>query len=158
MRGIKCLAVLGLVAGLGSTSLEAQKAPDLSGVWVLQIDKSDFGPLPPVESRTDSVDHKDPKLIIKRAVSAGGQLNVTTLTYGIDGKPYTNKVGPNEVTSTLHWEGAVLVSVSSVPNPEGQITITDRYEVSADGKTLTQRRTLSIQGQEAIQTFVLAKQ
>jgi len=158
MRGLKYPLAIALLAGLSSAPVSAQGAPNLSGVWVLQADKSDFGMLPPIESRIDSVDHQDPKLTIKRAVKANGQENVTTLTYGIDGKPYKNTVGPNEVTSTLHWEGQVLVSVSTAPSQAGELTITDRYELSADGKTLTQRRTLTAQGQDFAQTFVLAKQ
>jgi hypothetical protein len=133
MRGIKHLAVSILLAGLCTTSIQAQTPPDLSGIWVLQIDKTDFGMLPPIQSRVDTVDHKDPNLTIKRIVVANGQENATTLVYGIDGKPYKNMVGPNEYTSTLHWEGAVLVSVSTVPSPNGVVTFTDRYELSPDG-------------------------
>jgi hypothetical protein len=45
-----------------------------------------------------------------------------------------------------------------VTTPQGAATITDRYTLSADGKTLTQARTIAVQGQEIPQTLVLTKQ
>jgi hypothetical protein len=67
-------------------------------------------------------------------------------------------VGPSELTSTLRWDGVVLVMVSTVSTPDGEVTITDRYTLSEDGKTLTQARTISAQGQELSQKLVLARQ
>ena len=153
------LLALALAGSAATASAQSASAPNLSGTWVLQLDKSDFAGMQAPTSRTDVFDHQEPKLTIKRTVSANGQENSTTLIYGIDSKPYKNMVGPSEVTSTLHWEGSTLVSVSTVPNPQaGDVTITDRYDLSQDGKTLTQKRTFSAQGQELTQTMLLVKQ
>jgi hypothetical protein len=81
-----------------------------------------------------------------------------TLTYGIDGKPYKNKAGDNDVTSTLKWEGDVLVVESTVWAPQGEATIVDRYSLSADKKVLTQNRKISVPGQQIPHTIVLARQ
>ena len=154
--------LLGLVAVLslaGPIAAAAQAVPNLSGTWVLQADKSSFGMMPAPQSRTDVIDHQEPKLTIKRtATDANGQTTTTEFGYAVDGQPYKNMAGPTEVTSRLHWEGAILVSVSTATAPQGEVTITDRYTLSEDGKTLTQQRTLSIAGQEIAQTIVLAKQ
>jgi hypothetical protein len=155
---LRSFVALAVVAGATAPLSLAQTVPNLSGTWVLQVDKSDFGMAPAPTGRTDVIDHQEPKLTIKRTVTANGQENSSTLVYGIDGKPYKNTAGPNEITSTLSWEGAILVSVSKTTSQQGEVTITDRYELSADGKTLTQKRTLQIQGQELAQTMVLAKQ
>ena len=48
--------------------------------------------------------------------------------------------------------------VCEVDTTQGPATLTDRWSLSADGKTLTQTRTINIQGQELKQTMVLAKQ
>ena len=159
MRFATPLLALALVGSAATASAQSAATPNLSGTWILQVDKSDFAGMQAPASRTDVVDHQEPKLTIKRTVSANGQENSTTLIYGIDSKPYKNMVGPSEVTSTLHWEGSTLVSVSTVPNPQaGDVTITDRYDLSQDGKTLTQKRTFSAQGQELTQTMLLVKQ
>jgi hypothetical protein len=140
-------------AGLGA----AQAVPNLSGTWVLQVDQSDFGGIPGPTSRTDVIDHQEPRLTIKRTAAANGQETTTTLVYEINGQPFKNMVGASEVTSVLHWEGTTLVSVSTVQSPQGEVTITDRYSLSDDGKTLTQSRTFAVGGQSVAQTLVLTK-
>lgn len=158
MRFATPLLALALVVSAARASAQSASVPNLSGTWVLQIDKSDFATMQAPTGRTDVIDHQEPKLTIKRTVTASGQENSTNLVYVIDSKPYKNMVGPSEISSTLHWEGSTLVSVSTVPSQNGEVTITDRYELSSDGKTLTQKRTFSIGGQEATQTLVLVKQ
>lgn len=147
-------AALALPAGLA-----AQSAPNLSGTWQLQIDKSDFGMMPGPTSRTDIIDHKDPSLTIKRsAVSAQGPTS-TDLVYAVDGKEWKNKAGDgSDLVSTLTWDGAVLVVVTNIVTPQGEAVVTDRLSLSADGKTLTQDRVIAIQGQEIVQKMVLARQ
>lgn len=148
------LAALALPAGLA-----AQAAPNLSGTWQLQIDKSDFGVLPGPTSRTDTIVHKEPSLTIKRNVVSGQGPSSTELVYAVDGKPWKNKAGDgSEMVSTLKWDGAVLVVQTNISTPQGEAVVTDRLSISTDGKTLTQERVISIQGQEIPQRMVLAKQ
>ena len=81
------------------------------------------------------------------------------LVYAIDGKEWKNKTADGaELTSTLKWDGQVLVVTSVLNTPQGEATITDRFSLSADGKTMTQDRVIAIQGQEIAQKMVLAKQ
>ncbi|HTL05382.1 MAG TPA: hypothetical protein VL241_06510 [Gemmatimonadales bacterium] len=143
---------------LAAATATGQSVPNLSGTWVLQVDKSNFGEMPGPQSRTDVIEHAEPKLTIKRTVVSAAGETTSTLVYAVDGKPYKNMVGPSELTSTLKWDGQALVMVSTLTTPQGDVTITDKYTLSADGKTLNQARTLSAQGQEIAQTMVLTKQ
>ena len=139
-------------------SLSAQ-APNLSGTWVLQVDKSDFGPMPGPTSRTDVIDHQDPKITIKRSLVGPNGPATSDLVYGVDGKPWKNTMSDgNELTSTLKWDGPVLVVSSTISTPNGDATVTDRFSLSGDGKTLTQDRVIAVAGQEITQKMVLAKQ
>lgn len=159
MRSMRAAALLAIAIAVPAVSV-AQQVPNLSGTWVLQADKSDFGMIAAPQSRTDVIEHQEPKLTIKRTVvtTVAGE-STLNLVYVVDGKPHKNMAGPTELTSTLSWEGRTLVTVSTVATDQaGQMTITDRFTLSEDGKTLTQQRTLSAQGQEAKQTMVLAKQ
>lgn len=150
-------AALAALTFLAPVPALAQGLPNLSGTWVLAADKSDFGPMPGPTSRTDVIEHQEPKLTIKRTVvTANGEVS-STLVYEVDGKAYKNTAGGAEIVSTLKWDGQTLVMSSTVPNPQGEVTIVDRYTLSADGNTLTQARTLSLGGQEAAQTMVLTK-
>jgi hypothetical protein len=133
------------------------QAPNLSGTWVLQVDKSNFGDGPAPATRTDVIDHQEPKLLIKRTVGSAAGVFTSDLVYGIDGKPYKNTVGPNETTSTLRWDGETLEMVSEVQNAQGAATLTDRFTLSADKNTLTMARIINAGGAQIAQTFVFAR-
>lgn len=153
MRPLAVLTALALTAA----PLAAQTHPDLSGTWVLSIEKSQFSGLPAPQSRTDVIDHKDPALTIARTqVTPAGEVT-TNLVFAADGQPHTNALGQGEMTSVLTWEGEELVMNSTLPTAQGDVTIVDRYRLSADGKTLTQHRKLLVPGQEFEQTLVLDK-
>lgn len=154
IRNIALLLTLALPAAA------AAQAPDLTGTWVLQADKSDFGMMPAPTSRTDVITHKDPSLSIKRSIVSEQTGSVTSdLVYSIDGKEWKNKTADGtEITSTLKWDGPVLVVTSTLATPQGDATITDRFAVSSDGKTMTQDRLIAIAGQEITQKMVLVKQ
>jgi hypothetical protein len=154
IRNIALLLTLALPAAA------VAQAPNLSGTWVLQTDKSDFGMMPGPTSRTDVITHAEPNLTIKRTIESEQTGKVSSdLVYAVDGKEWKNKTSDGtEITSTLKWDGAVLVVTSQISTPNGDATITDRFSLSADGKTLTQDRAISVQGQELTQKMVLAKQ
>jgi len=158
MRPVLTAALLGAVLGVAPGVSVAQHVPNLSGTWVLQADKSDFGPIPAPTSRTDVVDHQEPKLNIKRTTVQNGTEVVGNLVFAIDGKEYKNTMGPQELASTLKWDGEVLVVTTSTSMQGADVSLVDRYSLSADGKTLTQDRTISVQGQTLTQKLVFAKQ
>ena len=116
--------------------------------------------MPGPTSRTDVITHKEPSLTIKRSIVSAQTGSVTSdLVYAIDGKEWKNKTADGaELTSTLKWDGPVLVVTSSLTTPQGDAVITDRFTLSSDGKTMTQERLIAIAGQEIAQKMVLAKQ
>src|SRR5205807_10390867 len=84
--------------------------PNFSGVWKLNVAKSDFGVLPGPESRTDTIEHTEPaiKIATKEEGPQGKRDYVISLT--TDGKENTNTPGPGvELKSTSNWEGNALV-------------------------------------------------
>ncbi len=154
---MRTLAVVATLA-LAASTLSAQARPDFSGTWVLQLAQSDFGPIPAPTSRQDVIEHQEPALrIVRTQVTAGGEATAT-LSYAVDGKPHANRAGAADVVSVLAWEGAELVITSTISTPQGEATIVDRMALAANGTTLTQRRTISVQGQQIDQTMVLRKQ
>jgi hypothetical protein len=146
-----------LLASTSPLPLLAQAVPDLSGTWHLQVDSSDFGQLPGIDARIDVIVHAEPRLSIKRTTTVQGSSTVADMSFIVDGQPHRNTAGATVLISTLHWEGQVLVVVSTTDGPQGQLTITDRYTLGPDARTLTQDRTLSIQGQELRQRLVLTR-
>jgi len=130
-----------------------------SGTWKLNVDKSDFGPLPPSSSRTDIIDHSDPAL--KDSVSDDGAqgkldyvLNITT-----DGKEATNNAGGLDAKSIANWDGPNLVVDTKLSFQGTDVAIKSVWILSADGKTLTQNAHLNAGPiGEADQKFIFEKQ
>src|SRR5437764_3999701 len=145
------------VAALFNTAAFAQK-PNFSGTWKLNVAKSDFGPLPAPESRTDVIEHSDPNL--KDSVSAQSPQGKQDFTanYSTDGKEVTNKIGPREVKSTAAWEGNNLIVNAKTSFNDNDITVKSSWSLSDDRKTLTQNIHFTSPMGEADQKMIFEKQ
>jgi hypothetical protein len=144
------------VASFGLVS--AQAKPNFSGTWKANIAKSDFGALPAPDSRTDKIVHEDPDL--KDTMTVVGQMGESTadLKYSTDGKESTNTVRGNEIKSTAKWDGDELTIAGKGSFNGADLTLNDRWSLSADGKTLTITRHLASPAGETDQKIVLEKQ
>jgi hypothetical protein len=136
----------------------AQSQPNFSGTWKLNASKSDFGPLPGPDTRTDVIEHKEGTL--KDKVSAAGQQGNQdyTLTFKTDGTETVNTVGDREIKVSAKWEGPALAVSTKLAFNDMQIEIKANWTVSADGATLTQAVHLSSSMGEADQKMVYEKQ
>jgi len=116
----------------------AQGKPNFSGTWKLNTSKSDFGMAPPLDSRTDMIDHTEPALKIN--VSASTQQGPQNYTVNIttDGKEATNSFGPNPAKTTANWDGNNLVLNTKLKYGDQDITLKSVWSLSPDGRTLSQ--------------------
>jgi hypothetical protein len=139
-----------------AASLLAQK-PNFSGTWTLNVSKSDFGPLPAPTSRIDVIEHKDPALKVStNAESAQGKQSFVA-NYTTDGKEVANMQGPQEVKSTVVWDGNNLVINSKLKSGDNDINLKSVWSLSSDGNTLTRNTHFVAQMGEADQTTVFEK-
>jgi len=155
-HALRVFSVALLAAAFGL--LQAQAKPNFSGSWKLNTSKSEFGPMPAPDSRTDTIAHADPD--IKDSVTQSGQMGELTaeMKYSTDGKETTNTMRGNEIKSTAKWDGDELVVASKTSFNGADVTLNDRWSLSPDGKTLTiARHAISPMG-EADQKIVLEKQ
>lgn len=156
MRRITSALIFALL--LAASAAQALARPNFSGVWKLHSAKSDFGQMPAPDSRSDTIVHNDPDL--KDSFTQTGQMGEVTaeMKYSTDGKETSNSVRGNPIKSTAKWEGDDLVIASKVSFNGSDVTMNDRWALSADGKTLTiQRHVVSPMG-ETDQKIVLEKQ
>ena len=134
---------------------EGKPHPDFSGAWRLDRSKSDFGgfedkPLAKADS-TLVVEHKDPELKIRRTLSLNGQEEVKEFAYYTDGRGETNQatLGVGEVRSKTKWEGDKVVSEARITRKSWsgpyELNVTQKWQVSSDGKTLTNTTNISNQ-------------
>src|SRR5689334_25295324 len=95
------------VAALLAVPLAA--APNLSGNWMLNLAKSQYGQFPAPEVMMRQIQHDDPVLSMT-TYQKGAQGEVTTqVKYSTDGKPAVN--GENK--GSAHWENDKLVIENS---------------------------------------------
>jgi hypothetical protein len=136
MKMSKALVVLLLL--VSASTLWAQSKPNFSGEWTLAPGKSDFGMMPPPSSGVQKIAHNEPQLkVVSTQISDQGT-NTTESTYTTDGKECVNKgFMDSEMKSTAKWDGDVLVIDSKMDIQGNAITISNRWALSADGKSLT---------------------
>jgi hypothetical protein len=115
------------------SALPLAAAPNLSGNWMLNLAKSQYGQFPAPQVMMRQIQHKDPALSMS-TYQKGAQGEVTTeLKYTTDGKPAVN--GENK--GSAHWEHDKLVIETSRDYKGSTLTQREEWTLSADGKTLT---------------------
>jgi hypothetical protein len=151
-RLLTCLWVLLCVTTLCVTAQDDKKKsvektrPDLSGAWVLDRQKSKFGPsfLRESGSVTLTVSHHEPEIRITRKLSLNGREQIHQLVYYSDGRGETNPhlVGKGTLKTKTVWKGNKLVSKSTARSrtPQGDIEMDlfEKWELSSGGMGLTQ--------------------
>ncbi len=127
----------------------------MSGTWELDRSKSDFGlfrdrPL----SRADStlvIAHRDPELKITRTLRLNDQQEVREFNYYTDERGETNPatIGAGEVKSKTKWDGEKVAARAKMTWPGqggaqgAELDVTQKWQVSSDGKTLTNTTLIS---------------
>ena len=132
----KCMKILGklLTAFLllmTSAVLGAQTHPNFSGIWKLNVQRSDMG-TSGVTALVAEVNHKEPVFTYTVKGTAGGQEFEETEKLTTDGKPSQDSHG---ATVKAHWEGTTLVAEAT--GSDGSVLYSARLSLSDDGKTIT---------------------
>ena len=98
MSGLQILMspLMGVILVLSAATQDKQNTPapakpNYSGIWKLNLAKSDYGPVPAPESQVYTIEHKEPsiKIIVDQKGGARGDIKFT-LDLTTDGK----EVGP----------------------------------------------------------------
>jgi len=142
---------------LCSLTLLAADKPDFSGNWKLNVDKSDFGPMPKPEKADYTIVHKDPEMNVKStAVGSMGEMTneVKILT---DGTEFTNTIRGQEVKGTAKWDGKTLVVTQKLEVQGTAITFIQKWTLSDDGKSIVQEVNISTPQGEVAQKAILDK-
>ena len=141
----------------GLATLSAYAKPNFTGDWKLVAAKSDFGQFPPPSAMSQKVTHEDPSLkSATKMATDNGDFDFES-TYSTDGKETTNAFGPSEMKSVAKWEGETLSIQTKGQFGDSEVTILDKWDISADGKTLTVSRKFTSSQGEMIQKLVLEK-
>ncbi len=152
-------AVFAVVAVIGMTIAAAGGGADpIVGTWVLDASQSQFAAGPALASQTRTYTQSGPNIsLVMKTATADGKESATKTTYQLDGKDYP-------VTGSMDYDslsGKQLNSHSAefVLKKGGKKIGTTTRTVSADGKTMTSKMTVTLAaGEKANQTLVFHKQ
>jgi protein-S-isoprenylcysteine O-methyltransferase Ste14 len=147
------------VGAAGAAQGRVQAGPaDFSGTWVLDRDRSDYGPFPLPERRIDMVEQTASGLKVSRREVVEGAERAGEWTCRTDAVECINTIRGTVLKSTARWEQATLF-VETRTTYEGQDAfIEDRWVLSPDRRTLTiSRHAVSPMG-TADQVFVFVRQ
>ncbi len=137
----------------------AQEHPIFSGNWKLNLEKSNFGAIPPPDSLTYSIQHDGATLLLDYNQD-GKKAHLEFIT---DGQERVTDSNPDsEIWTRVYWAGPVLVFDArdkARPAHESRgIKWTSRWTLSDDGKTLAIQKHLSVPQGETEQKLIFDKQ
>jgi hypothetical protein len=155
LPGILLAAVMGTgVAAVTAVASAASGTPDFSGTWMLNAERSDFAGETPPMSKMQKVEQAGIDLTV--TIDEIGERGTVhgVARYTTDGRDVVNDVLGNQLTSSIGWEGAIMIMRTWGKFGSADIMLIDRWSLSPDGKTLTIAREFQGHGQVADQTLV----
>lgn len=137
----------------------AQKQPNFSGRWNLNLEKSELGPMPKPDSGQYVIRHAGANLTLD--YTQDGKTTHAEIT--TDGEERVTDSNPDtEIWTRVYWAGPVLVFESrqkARPAHESQgIKWTSRWSLSDDGKTLALQKHFTTPDGEFDQKLLFDKQ
>jgi hypothetical protein len=112
--------------------------PNFSGQWTLNLEASTLSPVvaPVVQHGFVRIEHREPRV--------GVHLSIT-----MNGEPVDVRF-----QRSSNWDGDALVFTDTVPTPNGDLTISFRYELQDTGRRLRASEVLRGAGREQDNVWV----
>src|SRR6266852_2590795 len=131
------LAAVFFLAGV--MTVIAQQKPDFSGEWKLNVQASTLSPIvaPAAQSGVLRIEHHEPRFTAHQTIVLDGKPIESRFELLSDGREVatTNDRGLR-ILSTLRWDGDALVGMWRIHGPDGEVTISFRYELQDGGRRL----------------------
>jgi hypothetical protein len=133
--------------------------PNFSGRWRMDKEKSKFNGFTVPDAVIRVVDHHDPLINLHTIQTTGQKTSMTDVTYFTDNSVTTNTIRGRDAQCRAYWDGSALVVRTKMIMKNGEHeVIEDRWELSADGKTLTTGSHIVTESGEADLTLVCVRE
>ncbi|MEO8099528.1 MAG: hypothetical protein ABI811_17655 [Acidobacteriota bacterium] len=154
MRKPILLALNAVAVALVATALLAQLPEPIFGTWKVNLTKSKYSPGPAPKSNTKRYEaYKGGLKATQDAVTAKGDIQHVEIVGAFDGKDYPATGNPEADTYAFKHAGDRTYEITQ--KKAGQVTITSKTVISADGKTRTVEQTGKNTKGEAVKNAVL---
>ena len=130
--------IAAVVALAGTITVIGQEKPDFSGEWRLNRQASTLSPIvaPAVQSGNLRIEHHEPSLKCQMTIVLDGKPIETKFELLSDGREVAATHGGRRIVSSLRWDGDALVATWRIEGPNGEVTISFRYELQDGGRRL----------------------
>ena len=145
--------VFGVSVAQTKNGSKTKTIPDLSGVWALDESNSKIDPRlrDKVEDYVLTIVHKEPEIRLTKTYQQYDKQKTEESIYYTDGRPEFHSRTGNNSEPVIRWRGNKLVrkivsapfSAPSGNFPPVETSMTEEFELSADGKRLTRTITHS---------------
>lgn len=127
-----------IVVCIFASALCIQAEPNLSGVWQLNKEKTEFKRKPP-ESMRWKIDQEGPNVVVTLRVNADGVQQQFAFRYAVGGDT-RNEIHGAPMNSHAEWDADAFVTRSVAVIGGKELRMSDRFTLSSDGQTLTLRQ------------------
>jgi hypothetical protein len=130
----------------GAMTAIGQEKPDFSGEWTLNRQASTLSPLVAAAAQSGAlrIEHHEPRFTGHLTIVLDGKPFDSKFELLSDGREVAETNGGRRTVSSLRWDGDALVSMFRIQRPDGEMTISFRYELQDGGRRL--RATEQVRG------------
>jgi hypothetical protein len=130
-----------ITAGLlvaGALALSAQQKPDFSGEWTLNRQASTLSPAVAAAVRSGGlrIEHREPSVKGHLTIVFDGKPFDATYERLSDGREVVATLNGRRIVSRVFWDGDALVLTDRIEGPDGDLSISFRYELQEGGRRL----------------------
>ncbi len=145
------LITLLIVAFLAAATGIAQPDRDFSGTWKLNSSKSNLSDTSVTVNPSFRAEQSPASLTLFVSSQEDGPSTISA--YPLDGRSEKSKAGDAVLSTVTKWEGSALL-VNTIVSGRSNYTVMERWRRSADGNTLTIRRTIVRNSGESESTLI----
>jgi hypothetical protein len=117
---------------------ETPHRPNFTGRWKMARDLSEFHGFKMPDMVIRVVEHHEPILNLHTIQTTGTKTSMADVSYTTDGSYATNTISGRDAQSKAYWDGQDLIIRTTMKTSKGDNElIEDRWQLSADGGTLT---------------------
>src|SRR6476620_4781018 len=111
--------------------MTSERKPDFSGDWILNRPDCTLSPgADAIRSATLHIEHSDPTFKYKAEFVSGSDSRKVDYELLSDGREVRSTHQGTDIVSRLHWDGDALISGWIVRNPDGEMNISFRHELT----------------------------
>lgn len=132
-----CPFIAAVVLLAGAMTVIAQPKPDFSGEWKLNRQACMLSPgAAAAQSGVLRIEHREPRFAAHLTIIFDGKPFDSKFELLSDGREVTATYRERPIVSRLRWDGDALVVTWRSQGPDGEVTISFRYELQDGGRRL----------------------